>query len=124
MDHSAAGREDVDEAHPIAEDVEHYKENYRDFFSAFEVLWKSPSGDEATFRVSSRTNNKRTLKVRLTSRCFVVEEDSMEGKLKGRELETFEQLLSAMDGAEVFGTTLCSLVEAKLAQLAPREDDS
>merc|ERR1711865_572997 len=110
---------DIDDepVQPIAQDVYHFQEHYRDFFSEFEVIHIEPSQQEALFRIVSRAASARQLRIRLTTSCFRIEEDSADGALCGTELESFEQVLSAMDGAEAFGTRMCDLMSAKLAGL-------
>mmetsp|Transcript_131515 Transcript_131515/g.281151 ORF Transcript_131515/g.281151 Transcript_131515/m.281151 type:complete len:151 (+) Transcript_131515:66-518(+) len=107
---------DGDNSQPVADDLAHYREHYRDFFSELEVLYVSQDRQQAEFRLVSRAEDRRALRVTLSPSCFCVEEDSRNGELKGEQLESFEQLLSAMDGAATFGSRLCGLVSAQLAQ--------
>mmetsp|Transcript_72387 Transcript_72387/g.216079 ORF Transcript_72387/g.216079 Transcript_72387/m.216079 type:complete len:169 (-) Transcript_72387:122-628(-) len=99
---------------PVADDLLHYQEHYSDFFSELEILSTSPDRQQALFRVVSRTGSGRELRVLLTPSSFCVEEDSQEGALRGEQFETFEQVLSALDGAEAFGLRLCGLVSEQL----------
>uniref|UniRef100_A0A7S2BG52 GSKIP domain-containing protein n=1 Tax=Alexandrium andersonii TaxID=327968 RepID=A0A7S2BG52_9DINO len=101
---------------PVADDLLHYQEHYQDFFSELDILSTSPDRQQALFRVVSRSGSGRELRVRLTPSSFCVEEDSQDGSLRGEQFETFEQVLSAMDGAEAFGSRLCGLVSEQLAQ--------
>merc|ERR1719330_1480191 len=112
MEGDEPGEEDAPQ--PIADDVLHYKQHYGEFFSEFEVLSTSPDRQQSTFRIVSKAGSQRVLQVSLTPAGFQIEEDSAE-ELQGRVLESFEQVLSAMDGAQAFGTRLCDLVSAQLA---------
>ncbi|CAK0817884.1 unnamed protein product, partial [Prorocentrum cordatum] len=76
----------------------------------------SQDQQRALFRLTSRTEPPRELRVLLTPHSFEVEEDSQGGELRGEQLETFEQVLSAMDGASAFGSRLCGLVNDQLQQ--------
>merc|ERR1712085_239077 len=112
---------------PLGNDVLHYQEHYRDFFSEFQVVSIAADGYEATFRIVSRAESKRALQVCLTPGGFEIEQDST-GELAGTTVESFEQVLSAMDGMESYGTRLCDLVSdqlaAKLQAAATAAEDS
>ena len=97
-------------------DVQHYKEHYKDMFQELEILRVLPKEDVTEVRLVSRQESRRTLEVAVSSSCFRVLTDSQEG-LKDQKFESFEQLLSALDGAEAFGSRLCDLVSQQLASL-------
>ncbi|CAE8590911.1 unnamed protein product, partial [Polarella glacialis] len=56
------------------------------------------------------------------STCFLVQKDSQADELLDTQFESFEQLLSAMDGADIFGSRLCNLVSEELAKQLTSED--
>ncbi|CAL1127766.1 unnamed protein product [Cladocopium goreaui] len=83
-------------------------------FHEMEILRVLPKEDVTEFRLVSRQPSRRTVEVTLNSSCFRVMTDSQEG-LKDQTFESFEQLLSALDGADAFGSRLCDLVSQQLA---------
>merc|ERR1712187_758831 len=92
-------------------------------FGSLDILSISGDKQEATFRLVSKNENRRTLQVHLSAACFLIQEDTEDGKLCGEQFESFEQVLSAIDGAEAFGNRLCGLVSDQLAaQLAASAD--
>eukprot|EP00933_Yihiella_yeosuensis_P008789 TRINITY_DN114431_c0_g1_i1.p1 TRINITY_DN114431_c0_g1~~TRINITY_DN114431_c0_g1_i1.p1 ORF type:complete len:146 (-),score=30.07 TRINITY_DN114431_c0_g1_i1:101-505(-) len=101
----------------LVDDLEHYQQHYKDLFRMMEITYVAPDKTKANFRVQSRTDSKRTLECSLSeTTCFQVEKDSQGDELCGKRFESFEQLLSALDGAEQFGTRLCDLVSEQLAK--------
>ncbi|CAJ1386290.1 unnamed protein product, partial [Effrenium voratum] len=105
---------------PWLDDLRHIKEHYVDMFHSMDILNVLPDQKAAVFRVVSRLPSRRELEVLLNDSCFEVQSDS-QASLVGSKLESFEQLLSAMDGADAFGSRLCDLVSQQLAGL---KDDS
>mmetsp|Transcript_49968 Transcript_49968/g.93490 ORF Transcript_49968/g.93490 Transcript_49968/m.93490 type:complete len:121 (+) Transcript_49968:62-424(+) len=104
---------------PLADDLRHYQEHYQQMFHQLDILRAVPGEPTAHFRIVSRLDSRRTLEVLLTETCFHVQKDSQEeGSLVDTKLESFEQLLSALDGAETFGSRLCDLVSQRLAGLS------
>eukprot|EP00927_Polykrikos_kofoidii_P071063 TRINITY_DN67398_c0_g1_i1.p1 TRINITY_DN67398_c0_g1~~TRINITY_DN67398_c0_g1_i1.p1 ORF type:complete len:157 (-),score=33.56 TRINITY_DN67398_c0_g1_i1:205-675(-) len=101
---------------PIGEDVKHYEEHYKGLYASFRILSISADKQEAEFHVVSKESHQRAFRVHLSARSFRIIEDTQDGALCGSELETFEQVLGALDGNEAFANRLCSLVSDQLAQ--------
>ncbi|CAE7895925.1 unnamed protein product [Symbiodinium microadriaticum] len=105
------------EPRPLAEDLYHYKEHYQDMFHELEILRAVPGEPTAHFRLVSRLPSRRTVEVLLSESAFHVQKDSQEeSTLRDAKFESFEQLLSSLDGAEVFGSRLCDLVSQRLRE--------
>ena len=92
-------------------------------FHELEILRVLPNEEATEFRLVSRQSSRRTLEVSLDNSCFRVMTDSSSDTLKGERFESFEQLLSALDGAEVFGSRLCDLVSQQLQAEKMAEED-
>ncbi|CAJ1335336.1 unnamed protein product, partial [Effrenium voratum] len=88
-------------------------EHYVDMFHSMDILNVLPDQKAAVFRVVSRLPSRRELEVLLNDSCFEVQSDS-QASLVGSKLESFEQLLSAMDGADAFGSRHVQLIRLNI----------
>ncbi|CAD7948649.1 unnamed protein product [Amoebophrya sp. A25] len=100
-------------------DLEFIQQHHHKFYSQLEI--ESADDHEAFFWLASKRQPNRRLRLSLSAQtAFTVIEDP-ENKLLGRQFESFEQVMSALDEGD-FGDLLCGLAAAKLAEMGAVDD--